>query len=476
MENILDELKKDKNAAIAVLKSKGKDRGKIDQIISEFYKNERDIRDAQVGNVQKDKTIKNAHGQDKNVPQVKLTIPFQKKIVTNSTAFEVGKAVTLTANTDNKEAKLPDLVKKFWVSNRIDHLIQKLVYLKKAQTEGALLFHIEDIKEGSFIKKAFVKLGFGDTKKRVKVKLLDNRKGSMYPYFNDLGDMIAFIWEFKLTSGDKSITYTWIYDKKNVYKTNSENDEVKQEPHGFGRIPVVYVEQENPEWHDAEVLIDRYEVALSKLSGSNDYTAHPMLKIFGKVENAPEKDEDGKAWLIPVELDDEGREIKGDVQLITNPNSSESTNLELDKIENLIWSISSTVNLSFNNVKGLGNISGVALTLMFLDSNIKASLNEGDNRTMIERIINILIGGITTTTNTKLASEASDLFYDIQFNSILPTDLKEAVETVSQAVTSGVMSKRTAVEYLDMNQNTEEELKLINNETKQQNEDPTKTN
>lgn len=128
MENILDELKKDKNAAIAALKSKGKDRGKIDQIISEFYNNERDIRDEQVGNVQKDKIVKNAHGQDKNVPQVKLSIPFQKKIVTNSTAFEVGKPVTLTANTDNKKSKLPDLVKKLWVSNRIDHLIQKLVY------------------------------------------------------------------------------------------------------------------------------------------------------------------------------------------------------------------------------------------------------------------------------------------------------------------------------------------------------------
>ncbi|MGG5506719.1 MULTISPECIES: phage portal protein [unclassified Myroides] len=475
MENILDELKKDKNAAIAVLKSKGKDRGKIDQIISEFYKNERDIRDAQVGNVQKDKMVKTESGT-KNVPQVKLSIPFQKKIVTNSTAFEVGKPVTLTANTDNKKSKLPDLVKKLWVSNRIDHLIQKLVYLKKAQTEGALLFYISDIKESSFIKKAFTKLGFTDVKKQIKVKLLDNRKGSMFPYFDDLGDMKAFVWEFKVTNKEKSVTHTWIYDKTNVYKTNSENDEVKKEPHGFDRIPIDYVDQENTEWHDAISLIDRIEVTLSKLCGSNDYTAHPMVKIFGDVQNAPEKDEDGKAWMIPIKFDDDGNEIKGDVELITNPNSSDSVKLELDKLEDLIYGLTSTVNLSFNNVKGLGNISGVALTLMFLDSNIKASLNEGDNRTMIERIINILIGGITTTTNTKLASEASDLFYDIQFNSILPTDLKEAVETVSQAVTSGVMSKRTAVEYLDMNQNTEEELELINNETKQQNEDPTKTN
>lgn len=467
--NILHELKSDKNVTIQKLKSQGKDRAKIDEIIKEFYENERDLRQTQVGSIQKDKIVETKNGS-KGVPQVKLSIPFQKKIVTNSTAFEVGKPITLIADTNNKNAKLPDLIKKLWKSNRIDYLIQKLVYLKKAQTEGALLFYISDVKENSFLKKIMNKMSIS-SKKEIKIKILDNRKGNMYPYFDEYGDMIAFVWEFKTKVEENTTTHTWVYDDTFVYKTVSDSNEINREPHGFDRIPIVYVEQENPEWEDAQVLIDRYEVALSKLSGSNDYTAHPMVKIFGKVLNAPEKDEDGKAWMIPIEYDEDGNEVKGDVQLITNPNSSESVELELDKIENLIWSITSTVNLSFNNVKGLGNISGIALTLMFLDSNIKASLNEGDNRTMIERIINVLISGVVTTMNTRLKSESNDLLFDVQFNSILPTDLKEAVETVSRAVESGVMSKRTAVEYLDMNQNTEEELEMINNEMKLKNED-----
>src|SRR5690606_35515106 len=304
----------------------------------------------------------------------------------------------------------------------------------KAQTEAALQFYIEDVKKGSTFQKALNILGFTESKKQIKIKLLDNRKGSMFPYFDEYGDMKAFVWEFKTMVENKAINHVWIYDDNNVYKTTLESDDIVVEKHGFDKIPIVYVSQEETEWHDAQALIDRYEVALSKLSGSNDYTAHPMVKIFGEVTNAPDKDEDGKAWMIPIKYDEEGNEIKGDVQLITNPNSADSTSLELDKIENLIWSITSTVNLSFNNVKGLGNISGVALTLMFLDSNIKAALNEGNNRTMIERIINVLISGITTTTNTSLKYETSDLYYDIQFNSILPTDLKEAVETVSRAV------------------------------------------
>lgn len=459
--NILNELKTDKQKTIALLKSTGKKKETIKEIIEEFYEKKREVRDTQVGKIQQDKTIKNKDGASKLVKQVKLSIPFQKKIVTNSTAFEVGKPVTLVANTDNKNAKLPELIKKLWKVNRIDSIIQKLVYLKKAQTEAALLFYIDNIKPESLYLKLLSKIGLSSVQKQIKLKVLDNRNGSMYPYFDQYGDMIAFVWEFTSKEGEKSIENTWIFDKSNVYKTTTQSDVIESLAHGFDRIPIVYVSQEETEWKDAQDLIDRYEVALSKLAGSNDYTAHPMIKVFGEVLNAPDKDEDGKAWMIPIKRDKDGNEIKGDVQLITNPNSADSTDLELTKIEDLIWGITSTVNLSFNNVKGLGNISGVALTLMFLDSNIKATLNEGDNRTMIERIINILISGTVTTTNTALKSETNDLYFDVNFNSILPTDLKEAVETVSQAVTAGVMSTRTAVEYLDMNIDTEEELKLI---------------
>lgn len=477
MENILHELKTDKNKTIQLLKSKGKNRESISDILKEFYGNERDLRDTQVGIIQKDKQVKNKSGATKNVPQVKLSIPFQKKIVNNSTAFEVGKPVTLTPN---EESNSSQLVKTIWKTNRIDSLIQKLVYLKKAQTEGALQFYVVDSSNKTYFQKFIQKIGISTPKKQIKMKILDNRKGSMYPYFDDFGDMKAFVWEFKVREGDKDVQHTWIYDDTYVYKTIANDEVIQPMKHGFDRIPIVYVSQEETEWKDSEVLIDRYEVALSKLSGSNDYTAHPMLKIFGDVENAPDKDEDGKAWMIKIRHDDDGNEIKGDVQLITNPNSSESTELELDKIEDLIWSICSTVNLSFNNVKGLGDISGVALTLMFLDSNIKAALNEGDNRTMIERIINILISGISNTTNVNLKNEISNLYFDVEFNSILPTDLKEAVDTISTAVSAGVMSKRTAVEYLNMNQDTKEELELIkqdqNNLTKPTNEITKKDN
>lgn len=92
---------------------------------------------------------------------------------------------------------------------------------------------------------------------------------------------------------------------------------------------------------------------------------------------------------------------------------------------------------------------------------MKAKLNEGDNRTMYERIINVLISGIVTTTNVKLGKESESLFYEIQFNSILPDDLKSTVETLASGVEAGIISKETAVGILDMTEDVEVEMELI---------------
>ena len=168
------------------------------------------------------------------------------------------------------------------------------------------------------------------------------------------------------------------------------------------------------------------------------------------------------------EVDSEsGKTIHGDAEFLTNSNAPESVKLEMELLESLIYGLSSTPNLSFDNLKGsIGNISGIALKLLFLDSVIKSSMNEGYNRTMIQRIIKVLISGITKTTEQSLSKYVKDTLIKIQFNSILPDDLKEAVDIVTAAVNAGVMSKKTAVEYIDMTDDANVEVDAIINEVK----------
>ena len=84
----------------------------------------------------------------------------------------------------------------------------------------------------------------------------------------------------------------------------------------------------------------------------------------------------------------------------------------------------------------------------------------------IQRIIKVLISGITKTTEQSLSKYVKDTLIKIQFNSILPDDLKEAVDIVTAAVNAGVMSKKTAVEYIDMTDDANVEVDAIINEVK----------
>ena len=466
METIIELLKSNPEQAIEKIKKQQKSVDEIKGYRKEYIDHDRTLRDTQVGNIQKDKNVGEGE-KSKLVKAVKIPINFAKKIVTTSAAFEFGKPVTFTPSEDNNLAKM---VKELWKVNRLDSLIQKLVKLKKSETQGAIQMYISDVSETSLLNKILVGMSLKSQKKEIKVKLLDNKSGIMTPYFNAEGNMILFMWQYEnVDQDDKTINHVEIWDEKSFYHISDKTGKMEMsdpgKAHGFDRIPIVYVSQDFPEWYDVKEMIDRIETTMSKLGASNDYTAYPLLQIFGKVESFPDKDDNGKVLQFPITMDDDGKPIHGEAKFLTADTAAESQKLELEKLEDFIFSISQTPNLSFDNVKGLGNISGIALKLMFLDAMLKSSMNEGDNRTMVERLLNVIISGIVKTTNTAMANEAKSLYFDVEFNSILPEDLKEAVEIVTSATEAGVMSKKTAVGILSMTSNNEDELKQIDSES-----------
>lgn len=458
--DLLELIKKDIQKAIGFIESNQMPRTDItswEELNREFNKSERNLRPSQVGNIQKDKIVGSGE-KTKSVTAIRLSIPFAKKIVSTAVAFELGEPITLIADDKNE---LYEAVKQTWKLNRLDSKLQEALKKKKSELESCLIFHIEDVpSDKSWITKIFT-----SEKKRIKSTLKTNKDGRMYPIFDNVGNMIQFVWRFKTKIENKEVDNIWIYtDKNRIVIDNSVGNVYSQresKPHGFDRIPVLYLQQDLPEWEDVKTIIDRFEVALSKLGGSNDYAGYPLLKIYGDLVGMPDRNDDGKTIRFPMkEVDDtSGKTIHGDAEFLTANNAAESVKLELEKLYSLIHAMSSTPDIAFDNLKGLGSMSGIALKLMFLDAIIKAKMNEGDNRTMIERCLNIIGSGIKSTVNTKLSKQ--ELLVSVQFNSILPNDLKEAVEIATTAVQGGVMSKKTAINYLDMVEDKEKENSLI---------------
>lgn len=460
MEDIIALLQSDPEKAIANIKAQSvKKSSDIESYVKEYKDFDRNQREGQLEKIQLDKTLE----AGKVAKMVKIYINHAQNIVETMAAFVIGKPITLIPSEENDLAKL---VKQIWRINRIDSKLLDATIIKFSQTQVAMQFYIADAGETSLLNKVLSFFKLKPQAKEIKAKVLDNTKGIMTPYFDATGDMLLFMWEYKNKEGDKEVNNVQIWDATNLLHFK---DSVLFEnlPHGFDRIPIVYDYQDEPLWYTVKSPIDRHEVALSKLGDSNDYSGHPILVTEGEVENMPLKSESGKHFNIPIKLggDDGKTVIKGGVSFLEAKTAPESNRLELDKLEDVIAYGSGVPNLSLDKLKSLGNVAEKTVKLMFIATDIKAALKQSATRTFIERCVNVIVSGVTKTTNTGMATIGKSLYYDIQFNSILPSDIAETVTTVSSAVSSKIMSQRTAISILDLVEDVDEEMKLIKEES-----------
>jgi SPP1 family phage portal protein len=141
--------------------------------------------------------------------------------------------------------------------------------------------------------------------------------------------------------------------------------------------------------------------------------------------------------------------------------SPESLQLELNNLKSLILDLTSTPNISFENIKGLGQFSGIALKMLFLDAHMKAADHAENFGESIQRRINFLIAGMKII-NASFAKVSLDI--QPKFTFFLPKNDLEMVEMLTAAVTGGIMSKTSATGQNPLVDDADTELNLIKEE------------
>jgi SPP1 family phage portal protein len=419
----------------------------IDNNYSE-YENNREIRDDQVGN-REDKVSKNGEVRVNRIP-----VPFQRKIVQTATAFLFGNPVHLSIDSESGAEEPFKAFSKQWRGLRLDSLLIQATEAAKSQTSAAIVLRVETDGQQSEEEAQDAKL---------KATVLTKKNGNIYPVFNEFRDMVAFIYEYKSKNeDDEEVTRMKIYLQENVVTVEVQDDEYVEipessGPHFFKRIPVVYISQDNPEWFYVQELIDRYEMNLSKFADVNDYFASPLFKAKGEVNWTPERDNTGEVYKLDIFETDHGNVIQSDMDILSWDHAPESVKLEFEEIKGLIYSMTSTPDLAFDNVKGLGNVSGVALQLLFLDTIIKSKFEEGTYKTAVERLINILRAGMIHGTKEMQESFFQEEIF-VEFQSVLPKDLLYIIQMLAASTDKPIMSQQTAVENNPFVENAKEEM------------------
>lgn len=402
----------------------------------------------------------------------RIPLPFQKLIVRRAATFLCGNPIEIEAKTeeDSLEQDFIDVIKKTWKDNKLDYDSKTLVKLMMSETEAAELWFFEDAKEGYWKGTANDKPA---VKLRMRMKILANKyKDSLYPVFNAYGDMIAFARGYKTKEGEKKIEHLDIYtDEKRYLLTQEDGTWTKvEEDEPSGKIPAVYYSQDDVEWVDVQWMIDRIELLLSKLADTNDYFAHPVLGIEAeKVDDVewPEKDESGKAVLL------KNGAKAGYIVWTVSP---ESIKTELLQLRSAIMDMSDTPDISFDQVKGLGAYSGIALKMIFSGAHMKASEKEEIFGKGIQRRLNFL--KVAHAYINDQFEPAVPLEISPRFTYYIPKDYVEETNMLLSAMGGGkrLISQKTAVELSSLVNDKQGELDRLEEEDKEAQDQQEKIN
>ena len=145
--------------------------------------------------------------------------------------------------------------------------------------------------------------------------------------------------------------------------------------------------------------------------------------------------------------------------------SQPSVDKELEETKNEQFAGTSTPDLSFDNLKGIGNLSGVARKFMLMDATIKASENMETFGPVVQRCVSVVLAGICNITNIKYRPQLVNNLIDVEFGSILPEDLAETLQTLS--IANGgkpINAQRTVTAHSPLTEDLDEEMKLMEEE------------
>lgn len=331
-----------------------------------------------------------------NVERIALSI--QKLIRNRAVSFVFGNPVTLDATpADENEDKVLKAV------NRVLYDIKQKSFNRRVARE---LFSCTEVAEVWYpVKKETNVYGF-DSKFKLRCGIFSPLQGDkLYPYFDETGDMIAFSREYSVKTGEKTEIYfeTYTDSEKITWKKDGVSYiEEGREKNELGKIPVVFGKQNESEWEDVQNLIDRLEKLLSNFADTNDYHASPKIVVKGELRGFAKKGEAG--GILEV---DEG----GDAKYLSWANAPESVKLEIETLLRMIYTITQTPDISFDAVKGIGGISGVALELLFMDAHLKVQDHCEVLDEYLQRRVNIIkayIGGF----NKQLKDAADNILIE----------------------------------------------------------------
>jgi len=386
------------------------------------------------------------------VARIKLAL--QKLIIKRAVSFLFGNQVAYNASPNNANQEM--IVKAL---NRILYDVKSNSLNRKI---ARLIFGYKECAELWYpVEKQNTNYGF-NSKFKLRCAVFSPGLGDiLYPYWDETGDMIAFSREFSREDNKIKYNYFETYTDTEhwlwLYGVNGyEVVEGYPKPISIGKIPIIYGYQDTFETEDVNSLIDRLETLLSNFADTNDYHASPKIFVTGQINGWSKKGESGAVI--------EGEE-GSTMQYVSWQNAPESVKLEIETLLKMIYTITQTPDISFESVKGLGAISGIALKLLFMDAHLKVQDKREIFDDYLQRRANVIKAYIGKF-NTALEAECEMMEIEPE---ITPYMLTNEIDEINMWLAANgnkpLVSQKASVKGANLTQDPDKDYEQIQSES-----------
>ena len=329
----------------------------------------------------------------------------------------------------------------FLSSTRFDSTMRKVKRLAGSETECAKYYHLfkdDDGKPQCNVVVLARSLGYD-------IRTLKDQYGKLVS--------VAFGYRLRAANG-RSVQHWDFLTEDATYFTRKEvvGWSVDPHPNPTGKINLIYYQQPKA-WEGVEPRINREEEIDSKIGDTNNYFADPIAVATTDVINSM-VDPNTPAKLLQVT----GRDSR--FEYVNPPQASELRAAEKEDLEKSILFDTFTPDFSFEKLKGLGTLSGVAVRNAMILGYLKRANRMEIYEELVDRDKNVIIA-VLKFLHPTMADKLDALKIKFEFSEPFGDDEKENWQKLEGLYGAGLISLDEAVRRLSLTDSPEEEVAKI---------------
>lgn len=405
-----------------------------------------------------DKSIKNDNGDVLRLePRTRVCIGLQKLAANRMAQFMFTIPVNhVLENTEDTALTQFEAMKRVLKIAKLDVVNIERCQIVSSQCEQATYWYVTETD------KEHNKYGF-KTKFKLKCSVFSPEKGdALYPLFDETGNMIAFSREFSITESDNKKTVyfeTWTDKvmhrwKKSDGEAEWKEDEGYPKSNEIGKIPIIYSYRKQPIWRDGDNgKVEQIERLLSDNGETIAYHAAPILVIKGNLSGAPTKGEANRVFMTS--------DVSGGAEYVSWQQSPESIKFQFETLMRLYWMELQLLDMSYENIRGIGNVAASALELLFSDAHLKCGTESIIYQDLFEREYNV-IKAYLGYMNASWKNSIEELEISPNMTYFIINDEKQKVDVLISANGGHpLISQEKSVELSGLVENPKNEFTII---------------